>query len=81
MKAKLGIDYETVAAVNPRIVYGSISGYGQDGPASAKGAVDQIIQGAGGLMSITGPPGARAGRGPASPCPTRRPATSWRSAS
>jgi crotonobetainyl-CoA:carnitine CoA-transferase CaiB-like acyl-CoA transferase len=58
VKAKLGIDYEAVSAVNPRIVYGSISGYGQDGPASAKGAVDQIIQGAGGLMSITGPPGA-----------------------
>lgn len=58
VKTKLGIDYEAVSAVNPRIVYGSISGYGQDGPASAKGAVDQIIQGAGGLMSITGPPGA-----------------------
>ena len=57
MKAKLGIDYEACAAVNPRLVYGSISGYGQDGPASAKGAVDQIIQGVGGLMSITGPPG------------------------
>jgi crotonobetainyl-CoA:carnitine CoA-transferase CaiB-like acyl-CoA transferase len=58
VKAKLGIDYDAVSAVNPRIIYASISGYGQDGPASAKGAVDQIIQGAGGLMSITGPPGA-----------------------
>ena len=57
VKRKLGIDYEAVSAVNPRIVYGSISGYGQDGPASAKGAVDQIIQGAGGLMSITGDAG------------------------
>jgi crotonobetainyl-CoA:carnitine CoA-transferase CaiB-like acyl-CoA transferase len=56
VKAKLGIDYETCAAVNPRLVYGSISGYGQEGPASTKGAVDQIIQGAGGLMSITGLP-------------------------
>jgi formyl-CoA transferase len=56
VKAKLGIDYDTVAAINPRIIYGSISGYGQDGPAHTKGAVDQIIQGAGGLMSITGPP-------------------------
>lgn len=56
VKAKLGIDYETVAAVNPRVVYGSISGYGQDGPAAEKGAVDQIIQGVGGLMSITGDP-------------------------
>ena len=80
VKTKLGIDYETLAAINPRLVYGSISGYGQDGPASAKGAVDQIIQGAGGLMSITGPPG-RARRASASPCPTRPPATSWRSAS
>ena len=57
VKSKLGIDYDAVAAANPRIVYGSISGYGQDGPAHAKGAVDQIIQGVGGLMSITGPPG------------------------
>ena len=57
VKAKLGIDYEACAAVNPRIIYGSIAGYGQDGPASAKGAVDQIIQGVGGLMSITGLPG------------------------
>jgi crotonobetainyl-CoA:carnitine CoA-transferase CaiB-like acyl-CoA transferase len=60
VKAKLGIDYEACAAVNPRIVYGSIAGYGQDGPASDKGAVDQIIQGVGGLMSITG----LAGQGP-----------------
>ena len=57
VKAKLGIDYDAVAAVNPRIIYGSISGYGQDGPAHPKGAVDQIIQGVGGLMSITGPSG------------------------
>ena len=57
VKAKLGIDYEACAAVNPRIIYGSIAGYGQDGPASGKGAVDQIIQGVGGLMSITGLPG------------------------
>jgi crotonobetainyl-CoA:carnitine CoA-transferase CaiB-like acyl-CoA transferase len=56
VKAKLGIDYATCSAVNPRLVYGSISGYGQEGPASTKGAVDQIIQGAGGLMSITGLP-------------------------
>jgi crotonobetainyl-CoA:carnitine CoA-transferase CaiB-like acyl-CoA transferase len=56
VKAKLGIDYEACAAVNPRLVYGSISGYGQEGPAREKGAVDQVIQGAGGLMSITGLP-------------------------
>jgi crotonobetainyl-CoA:carnitine CoA-transferase CaiB-like acyl-CoA transferase len=57
VKVKLGIDYEACAAVNQRIIYGSIAGYGQDGPASDKGAVDQIIQGVGGLMSITGFPG------------------------
>jgi crotonobetainyl-CoA:carnitine CoA-transferase CaiB-like acyl-CoA transferase len=57
VKAKLGIGYEACAAVNPRLIYGSISGYGQEGPASEKGAVDQVIQGAGGLMSITGLPG------------------------
>jgi crotonobetainyl-CoA:carnitine CoA-transferase CaiB-like acyl-CoA transferase len=57
VKAKLGIDYAACASVNPRIIYGSIAGYGQDGPASTKGAVDQIIQGVGGLMSITGLPG------------------------
>jgi crotonobetainyl-CoA:carnitine CoA-transferase CaiB-like acyl-CoA transferase len=57
VKHKLGIDYETLSAINPRLVYGSISGYGQHGPYRERGAVDQIIQGMGGLMSITGPPG------------------------
>jgi crotonobetainyl-CoA:carnitine CoA-transferase CaiB-like acyl-CoA transferase len=56
VKTTLGIDYAACSAINPRLVYGSISGYGQDGPASTKGAVDQVIQGAGGLMSITGLP-------------------------
>ena len=58
VKYKLGIDYATLAARNPRLVYGSISGYGQDGPAWERGAVDQIIQGVSGLMSVTGEPGA-----------------------
>ena len=57
VKHKLGIDYETLSAINPRLIYGSISGYGQDGPYHDRGAVDQIIQGIGGLMSVTGPPG------------------------
>ena len=57
VKVALSIDYPTVAARNPRLVYGSISGYGQSGPYSAKGALDQIIQGIGGLMSVTGHPG------------------------
>jgi crotonobetainyl-CoA:carnitine CoA-transferase CaiB-like acyl-CoA transferase len=54
---RLGLDYETLAARHPQLVYGSISGFGQDGPLSRKGAVDQIIQGMSGLMSLTGEPG------------------------
>jgi formyl-CoA transferase len=57
VKHRLGIDYEAVKAVNPRIVYGSISGFGQDGPYEGRAGVDQIAQGMGGLMSITGHPG------------------------
>jgi len=57
VKHRLGIDYDAVRAVNPRIVYGSISGFGQDGPYSTRAGVDQIAQGMGGLMSITGLPG------------------------
>ena len=57
VKHRLGIDYDAVAGVNPRIVYGSISGFGQDGPYGSRPGVDQIAQGLGGLMSITGKPG------------------------
>jgi formyl-CoA transferase len=57
VKDKLGIDYATMAAVNPRLVYASISGYGQDGPYRLRPGFDQIAQGMGGLMSITGLPG------------------------
>jgi crotonobetainyl-CoA:carnitine CoA-transferase CaiB-like acyl-CoA transferase len=53
-KYALHIDYETLRTMNPRLIYGSISGYGQDGPDAYKGAVDQIIQGRSGLMSLTG---------------------------
>ena len=55
VKHRLGFDYETVHARNPRLVYGSISGFGQDGPYADRGGVDQIAQGMGGLMSVTGP--------------------------
>ena len=55
---RLGLDYETLSARHPRLVYGSISGFGQDGPLGNRGAVDQIIQGMSGLMSLTGEPGA-----------------------
>ncbi len=57
VKFRLGVDYESVAKVNPRIVYGSIAGFGQSGPDAKRPGVDQIAQGMGGLMSITGLPG------------------------
>ena len=60
VKNRLGIDYESIKAINPRIIYGSISGFGQDGPYKGRPGFDQIAQGMGGLMSITGEPG----RGP-----------------
>lgn len=57
VKNKLGLDYESLAAVNPRIVLASISGFGQDGPHAGRPGFDQIVQGMGGLMSVTGHPG------------------------
>ncbi|HEV2301860.1 MAG TPA: CoA transferase [Stellaceae bacterium] len=57
VKYRLGVDYESVKKINPRIVYGSISGFGQTGPYAKRPGVDQIAQGMGGLMSITGLPG------------------------
>jgi formyl-CoA transferase len=60
VKGRLGIDYDALAKVNPRIILGSISGFGQDGPYLDRPGFDQIAQGMGGLMSITGEPG----RGP-----------------
>jgi len=57
VKRRLGIDYESLRAVNPRLIYGSISGFGQSGPYRDRPGVDQIAQGMGGLMSITGLPG------------------------
>jgi crotonobetainyl-CoA:carnitine CoA-transferase CaiB-like acyl-CoA transferase len=57
VKKRLGIDYKTLARINPRIVYASISGFGQTGPYANRPGFDQIAQGMGGLMSITGLPG------------------------
>jgi crotonobetainyl-CoA:carnitine CoA-transferase CaiB-like acyl-CoA transferase len=60
VKTQLGLDYEQLKQVNPRIIVASISGFGQDGPYRDRPGVDQVIQGMSGLMSITGEPG----RGP-----------------
>jgi len=54
VKDKLGLDYESLAKVNPRIILASISGFGQDGPYALRPGFDQILQGMGGLMSVTG---------------------------
>jgi crotonobetainyl-CoA:carnitine CoA-transferase CaiB-like acyl-CoA transferase len=60
VKTRLGLDYEQLKAINPRIILASISGFGQSGPYRDRPGVDQIVQGLAGLMSITGEPG----RGP-----------------
>ena len=57
VKFRLGIDYDRLKPVNPRLVYASISGFGQTGPYRERPGVDQIAQGMGGLMSVTGLPG------------------------
>ena len=60
VKHRLGVDYAALSEINPKLVYASISGFGQDGPYAGRPGFDQIAQGMGGLMSITGEPG----RGP-----------------
>jgi crotonobetainyl-CoA:carnitine CoA-transferase CaiB-like acyl-CoA transferase len=57
VKRRLGIDYADLRPLNPRLIYASISGFGQTGPYRDRPGYDQIAQGMGGLMSITGPPG------------------------
>jgi crotonobetainyl-CoA:carnitine CoA-transferase CaiB-like acyl-CoA transferase len=57
VKSRLGIDYLSLKAINRRIILASISGFGQDGPYAARPGFDQIAQGMGGLMGITGEPG------------------------
>jgi crotonobetainyl-CoA:carnitine CoA-transferase CaiB-like acyl-CoA transferase len=60
VKHRLGIDYETLSKINPKLVYGSISGFGQTGPYRERPGLDQIAQGLSGLMTVNGEPG----RGP-----------------
>jgi formyl-CoA transferase len=55
--ARLGVDYETLEAVNPRLIYASISGFGQTGPYAERPGFDLIAQGLSGVMSVTGEPG------------------------
>ncbi|MCL4759781.1 MAG: CoA transferase [Rhodocyclaceae bacterium] len=62
--ARYGLDYATLSALNPRLVYCSITGFGQDGPYAARAGYDFLIQGLGGLMSITGRPDGEPGAGP-----------------
>src|SRR5256886_489881 len=57
VKSRLGIDYESLAKINPRIILASISGFGQDGPYRDRPGFDQIAQGMSGIMSVTGAPG------------------------
>ena len=57
VKRRLGVDYKSLARINPRLIYASISGFGQTGPYADRPGFDQIAQGMGGLMSITGLPG------------------------
>ena len=62
--AKFGLDAATLRAANPRLIYASITGFGQDGPYAARAGYDYIIQAMGGLMSLTGLPNREPGGGP-----------------
>ena len=81
VKDRLGIDYESLRKINKRIILGSISGFGQDGPYAKRPGFDQIAQGMGGLMSITGAAGPAARCASAFRSPISRPDCSARSAS
>ncbi|MCL5739810.1 MAG: CoA transferase, partial [Betaproteobacteria bacterium] len=62
--AQYGLDYASLSALNPRLVYCSVTGFGQDGPYAHRAGYDFLIQGMGGLMSITGQPDGAPGGGP-----------------
>src|SRR3954464_2950148 len=59
VKFRLGIDYESLSKINPRVILASISGFGQDGPYRDRPGFDQIAQGMAGLMGVTGEPGGK----------------------
>lgn len=61
---KYGLDYQSLRAINPRLIYCSVTGFGQDGPYKDRGGYDFLIQGMSGLMSITGRPDDEPGGGP-----------------
>lgn len=61
---RYGLDYETLSKINPRLIYCSITGFGQDGPYAQRPGYDFLIQGMGGLMSVTGRPDGEPGAGP-----------------
>src|SRR5262249_51875430 len=61
---RYGLDYETLSALNPRLIYCSVTGYGQTGPSAARPGYDAVFQGEGGLMSVTGLPDNVPGGGP-----------------
>ena len=62
--AAYGLDYASLKALNPRLIYCSITGFGQDGPYAKRAGYDFMIQGLGGLMSLTGKPDGEDGAGP-----------------
>ena len=74
VKGRLGLDYESLRALNPRVILASVSGFGQSGPYRNRAGFDQIAQGMGGLMAVTGLPG-RGRCGPGSRSQTQRPAS------
>jgi crotonobetainyl-CoA:carnitine CoA-transferase CaiB-like acyl-CoA transferase len=62
--AAYGLDYDSLKTINPRLIYCSITGFGQDGPYAKRAGYDFMIQGLGGLMSLTGKPDGEEGAGP-----------------
>ncbi len=61
---RFGLDYETLKAINPRLIYCSVTGYGQEGPMAAKPGYDGLFQATGGMMAVTGIPDGQPGAGP-----------------